>query len=500
MSQELNDQMVQRREKVKTLREMGVNPYPYKFEPTHNSGEIKEQESALADTDKEVRVAGRVVSFRGKGKTAFAHIKDAWGKIQIYLRKDILGEDKFPVVKLLDIGDLVGVTGVVFRTHTGELTVNVSKLEVLAKSIRPFPVPKEKEVDGKKIVFDEFKDVELRYRQRYVDLNLNDDVRNTFVVRSRIIKSIREYLDNQKFMEVETPTLQSIYGGANAKPFITKHNALDIELYLRISNELYLKRLIVGGFERVYEIVKDFRNEGIDRTHSPEFSSIEFYQAYADYNDMMVHFEQIFSQTAEKVLGSTVINYQGREIDLKPPWRRATMAELVSEKTGMDALSAGVDDFKKILEGKSADIPAHLTWGTGLNAVFELLCEEDLVQPTFVIDHPAETTPLCKEKRGDPRLVERFEPFINGWEVGNAYSELTDPVRQFELFNDQVERGRGGEDETHPMDNDYIRAMEYGMPPTGGVGIGIDRMVMLFTNSQNIRDVILFPLMRPEDK
>ena len=498
MEQELNDQMIQRREKIKKLQDMGINPYPYNYDPTHNTQDLKEKETALIDSGKEIRAAGRIVAIRSKGKTAFAHIKDAYGKIQIYARKDVLGDEAYAVIKLLDIGDIIGVTGKLFRTHTNELTININKLDLLAKAIRPLPVPKEKEIDGKKVVFDEFKDIELRYRQRYVDLNLNDKVRETFVIRSKIIKAIRKYLDSRNYIEVETPTLQSVYGGANAKPFVTRHNVLDMKLYLRISNELYLKRLIVGGFERVYEIVKDFRNEGIDRTHNPEFTLIEFYEAYADYNKMMEHFEQIYYQTAMEIYGSPKITYQGTEIDFTPPWRRITMTDAVSAKINRDAKKTTPEEFKKILEDAGEPCPAHLTWGTGLDAVFGALCEKDLIQPTFVVDHPRESTPLCKEKRDEPELVERFEPFIYGWEVGNAYSELTNPVVQHKLFKEQVERGKGGEDETHPMDTDYVRALEYGMPPAGGVGIGIDRMVMLFTNSYSVRDVILFPLMRPE--
>ncbi len=496
MEQELNDQMIQRREKLKKLEEMGVVAYPYSFNPTHTSEQIKN--GKLVDTETKVCVAGRVVAIRGKGKTTFAHIKDFTGRIQIYIRKDVVGEDKYAMVKLLDIGDIVGITGPVFLTHTEELTVNAEELTLLSKSIRPLPIPKEKVVDGKKIVFDEFKDPELRSRQRYVDLCLNDNVRKTFVARSKIIKSIRNFLDNLGYYEVETPTLQSVYGGANANPFVTHHNALDMDLYLRISNELYLKKMLVGGFERVYEIVKDFRNEGIDRTHNPEFTMVEFYESYADYEVMMERFEQIYYQAAMEVLGTSKINYQGTEIELAPPWRRVKMADLVSEKIGKDVEKATAEDFKKILEDNNEAVPEYLTWGTGLNAVFGALCEKDLIQPTFVIDHPKETTPLCKEKRGDSRFVERFEPFINGWEVGNAYSELTNPILQYKLFKDQVDRRSAGEEETHPMDTDYVRAMEYGMPPAGGVGIGIDRMVMLLTNSYSVRDVILFPLMRPE--
>ena len=499
MDQELNDQMIQRREKVNRLRELGVEPYPYSYDPTHRIPEVLSQEAALAAAGAVVRVAGRIVSIRSKGKTSFAHIKADAARLQIYARLDVLGDNGYAAFKLLDIGDIIGISGTLFRTHTGELTVNAAGLTVLAKAIRPLPVPKEKEVDGQKVVFDEFKDTELRYRQRYVDLSLNDTVRQTFLTRTRIVRSIRKYLDGQGYLEVETPTLQSIYGGANARPFKTHHNALDIDLFLRISNELYLKRLLVGGFDKVYEIVKDFRNEGIDRTHNPEFSMIEFYEAYADYNRVMEHFEQIYYQTAMEVLGSPKVCYNEREIDLTPPWKRVTLVEAVSQKLGRDARTLAPEDFRRILEEKEEDIPLHLTWGTGINAVFSALCEADLIQPTFVLDHPLETTPLCKPKRGDPALVERFEPFINGWEVGNAYSELTDPQLQFELLKQQVERGRGGEEETHPMDHDYIRAMEYGMPPAGGVGIGIDRMVMLFTNSYSIRDVVLFPLMKPEE-
>ena len=417
-------------------------------------------------------------------------------------------------MKLLDIGDIIGVTGFVFRTKTGEVSVHSTSMELLTKTLHPLPIVKEEVTEtGEKIIHDAFADVELRYRQRYIDLIVNDGVKETFIKRSKIIKSIKNTLENHKFFEVETPTLQTIYGGANARPFITNLNALDLPLYLRISNELFLKRLIVGGFNRVFEFVKDFRNEGIDRTHNPEFTQVEWYQAYGDYFDSMNLFEEVVEQACIDVNGTTVINYQGTEIDFKRPWKRLKMVDAIKEKTGLDVINMTREEIIDYMKKNEIDFDPKksLTKGMTIALLFECTCENDLVQPAFITEHPIDTTPLCKplreysleqleEMKKNPDeviFVERFEPYINKWEMGNSYTELNDPVLQKKLLENQVDRGRGGEDETHPMDDDFIRAIEIGMPPTTGVGLGVDRLVMLLTNSYTIRDVLLFPLMKP---
>ena len=493
---EISGQVKVRLEKLEKMTSLGVNPFPYRFDTTHSIKEVLASEENLIESETEIQIAGRLLAFRRQGKTAFCNVKQDGTKIQLYVAKKIVGDEPYEVFKCLDLGDHIGVTGVLFKTRTGELSINVKKFEVLSKSIRPLPVPKEKLVDGKKVVFDEFKDIETRYRQRYVDLILNDETVEVFKKRATIIGSIRGYLEKNSFLEVDTPTLQSIYGGASAKPFQTHHNALDMRLYLRISNELYLKRCVVGGIDRVYEIVKDFRNEGIDRTHNPEFTQVEFYQAYADYNDMMVHFETIYSEACQAVNGTLKISYQGIELDLTPPWKRLTMKEAINQYAGFNIDTKSDEEIVVLLKSKGVDPPSPYIRGLAVSEVFEAYCEEQLIQPVFITDHPVETTPLCKAHRTTEGLVERFEPYINGWEIGNAYSELNDPRLQKRLLQEQVERGRGGEEETHPMDDDFINALEFGMPPTGGVGMGIDRMVMLLTNQKSIRDVILFPLMR----
>ncbi len=509
---EMNDQVEARLEKLGKLREMGINPYPYSFAATHDSAGLlldkskllpPEVEAVGASSDiviqgPEIAFAGRIVRYNLKGKLAFVHLKDDMGRQQVMFGRDAVGEGSFELVKLLDIGDWVGVRGYMFITRTGEYTVHVRTVELLSKAVRPLPIPKEKIEDGKKIIFDEFRDVETRYRQRYIDLTLNDNVRETFKKRSRIIQSIRTYLLGKDYLEVETPILQAIYGGASARPFLTHHNALDIPLYLRVSNELYLKRCITGGFPRVFEFAKDFRNEGIDRTHNPEFTLLEFYQAFADYNDMMIHFENVYATACTAATGSTRFTYQGKEFDLTPPWPRLTVKAAIHKYSGLDVDALSDEHLLFEMEKCDAHLKGSFRRGLAIKALFETLCEPKLEGPVFIIDHPKESTPLCKAHRSDPDLVEQFEPYINGWEVGNAYSELNDPVLQRKLLEEQVERGRGGEDETHPLDEDFLRALEYGMPPTGGIGIGIDRMVMLLTDSPTIKDVLLFPLMKPE--
>jgi len=518
---EQNELIKRRFEELKEIKKLGINPYPHRYDVTHSAKDIisgftdpKDEEETAARKTQTVSIAGRISAVRKMGKATFCHIKDDTGKIQIYLKKDDIGEKMYGVLKLLDIGDIIGVKGFVFRTRTGEVSVHGSSFELLAKSLFPLPVVKEETTEtGEKIIHDAFADVELRYRQRYIDLIVNDNVKDTFIKRTKIIQSLKRTLEKHGFFEVETPTLQINYGGANAKPFKTHHNALDIPLYLRISNELYLKRLIVGGFNRVYEFAKDFRNEGIDRTHNPEFMQVEWYQAYGDYTDSMNLFEESVEQACIDIHGKTEIEYQGVMIDFKKPWKRIKMVDAIKEKTGLDVVNmkrAEIIDYMK-LNNIEVDTKISGMKGLLISHLFEEVCEEDLIQPTFVIDHPIDTTPLCKPLRtySEEQLeamkgneeevifVERFEPYINKWEMGNAYTELNDPVMQRKLLENQVERGRGGEEETHPMDEDFLRAIEVGMPPTTGVGMGVDRLVMLLTNSYTIRDVIFFPIMKP---
>jgi lysyl-tRNA synthetase class 2 len=493
---ELSNQLQARADKLEKLRSLGVNPYPYRFDRSHHLSEVLENKDALIEGETEISISGRLVAFRRQGKTAFCNLKEGSERLQLYVSQKIVQPDPYEIFKCLDLGDFIGVEGSLFMTRTGELSLNVKRFEVLCKTVRPLPVPKEKIVDGEKQIFDQFKNTEQRYRQRYIDLVLNDNVVDVFKKRSLIVKSTREYLEDLGYMEVETPTLQSIYGGASARPFETHHNSLDMKLYLRVSNELFLKRCIIGGLERVYEIVKDFRNEGIDRTHNPEFTQIEFYQAYADYNDMMVHFENIYAKASLAVNGTTKIQYQGQDLDLTPPWERLTMKDAIKKYAGFDVDDKTDAELIDLLKKKGIELEGGFIRGVAISEIFEAYCEEYLIQPVFIIDHPKESTPLCKIHRKDPTLVERFEPYINGWELGNAYSELNDPEMQRHFFQEQVERGRGGEDETHPMDDDFLTALEFGMPPTGGIGLGIDRMVMLLTDQKTIRDVILFPLMR----
>ena len=499
MAMEMNDQVQARLVKLDKYKELGINPYPYKFDVTHTSEKLLEAQEELNDSETEIGFAGRVVRYNRKGKMCFMHLKDQWGKMQAVVAKNIVGDDNYEVAKLLDIGDWVGVQGVMFTTQKGEYSVKVQKVEILSKAVRPLPIPKEKRnEDGSVTIFDEFKDIETRYRQRYIDLTLNDKVRDVFVKRTKILNSIRDYLVEQGFMEVETPVLQPIYGGASARPFTTHHNAAGLELYMRVSNELYLKRCIVGGLERVFEFAKDFRNEGMDKTHNPEFTLLEFYQAYADYNDMMTHFENIYEKACIAANGTTKINFQGQEIDVKAPWPRLTCYEAIQKFADINVTQLSDDELKAELKKHHIELDGGFLRGKAILALFEELCEDKLIQPHFIIDFPKESTPLCKLHRENKDLVEQFEPYINGWEVGNAYSELNDPILQRQALEDQVERGRGGEDETHPLDENFLHAIESGMPPTGGVGIGIDRMVMLLTDSPTIRDVLLFPLMKPE--
>ena len=486
--QDVSEIVKVRREKLNALKEEGHDPYTVvKFDKDAYSGQIKDHFEALEG--KEVRVAGRIVSKRMMGKASFFHILDDQGRIQCYARKDVMGDEPYLSYKQMDIGDIVGVSGEVFRTNAGEISVKCHTVELLSKSLLPLP---EK--------FHGLKDPDLRYRQRYVDLIMNDEVKGVFVARSRIIKYIRDYMDSRGYIEVETPILHGTAGGAAARPFITHHNTLDIDMYLRIATELHLKRLIVGGFEKVYEIGRIFRNEGMDIKHNPEFTTMELYEAYVDYHAMMETCENIFAYCAEKLYGTTKLTYQGTEIDLMPPWNRMTMAEAVKKYTGAD-FEAVKDDVeareaaKKIgLEVKETD-----TRGTLLNMAFEEFVEEKLVQPTFIMDYPVEISPLAKRKKSEPWLTERFEAFITSREMGNAFSELNDPIDQRERFVEQMRQRESGDDEAHMMDEDFVTALEYGMPPTGGMGIGIDRMVMLLTDCYSIRDVLLFPTMKPKN-
>lgn len=483
-------------EKLEELRRMGVEPYPYAFPRTHRTKDILSQFEQLQGQG--VAVAGRIMSLRRMGKASFAHIADQYGKVQIYVKLDKVGEKKYKMFRLLDIGDFVGVHGVVDRTKTGEITVFADDIQLLSKSLRPLPIVKEKIEDDRRIVYDKFSDKELRYRQRYVDLVVNPEVRDVFIKRSKIINSMRNFLSQRDFLEVETPILQPIYGGAFARPFVTHHNALDMDLYLRISNELYLKRLIVGGFDGVFEFGKDFRNEGMDRFHNPEFTQMELYVAYEDYNYMMNLVEEMLNHVAKEVLGTTRIRFQGQEVDLTPPWRRVRMFDAIKEKTGYDLYGKSEEEIREIGKKLDIDVQALPNKGKIIEEIFEVYVEPTLIEPTFVIDYPVEISPLAKRHRDDPNLVERFEPYMFGREIGNAFSELNDPVDQRRRFEEQMELRRQGDDEAQVLDEDYLRALEYGMPPTAGLGIGIDRVVMMFTDSPSIRDVILFPHMRPE--
>ncbi len=494
--QDLNQVMKVRREKLEQLRKSGTDPFAYRFDRTHMASDIINDYESLAD--KSVAIAGRVMALRRMGKAAFAHIMDISERIQIYIRKDKVGEEKFELFKLIDIGDIIGIEGTVFKTRTGEITVLVSGLDLLTKNLRPLPVAKEVEKEGKTITFDAFSDTEQRYRKRYVDLITNRDVMNVFIKRSQIVMAMRDFLNNKGYLEVETPVLQPIYGGASARPFVTHHNALDIELYLRIADELYLKRLIVGGYEGVYEISKDFRNEGIDRTHNPEFTMMELYVAYQDYNFMMNLFEEMITFIARHVNGTLKLTYQGHDIDLTPPWDRLSFFDVLEKYTGKNFY--GKDQTQVAAIAEELGVPIEKEWGTGklLDEIFGEKVEPHLIQPVFICDYPLELSPLAKKHRNDSNLVERFEPFIAGREIGNAFSELNDPIDQKERFKTQMALRALGDDEAQVLDEDYIRALEYGMPPTTGLGVGIDRLVMLLTDSASIRDVIFFPTMKPE--
>jgi len=485
----LNEMLVLRREKLNKLIDEGKNPFLIeKYDFSHYSADIVNNFEEFEE--KKVSVAGRIMSKRGHGKVMFVDLQDSEGKIQLFVKKDALGDEEYETFKTYDIGDIVGVIGEVFKTKTQEVSIRASEVTLLCKSLQILP---EK--------FHGLKDPDLRYRQRYVDLIVNPEVKETFILRSKIIKAVREFLDNRGFVEVDTPILSPIAGGANARPFITHHNTLDIEMYLRIANELYLKRLIVGGFDKVYEMGRMFRNEGMDYKHNPEFTNIELYQAYVDYEEMMRITEELVAYAAEKTLGSAKIDYQGKEIDLTPPWRRLDMEDAIKEYGGVDFSEINTDEEAlKVAKEKGIELKPGMTRGHVISEMFEEFCEEHLVQPTFVIGHPVEVSPLAKRNPDDPRKTNRFEAFINTWEIANAFSELNDPIDQKQRFVDQLKQKELGDDEAHMMDTDFVNALEVGLPPTGGLGIGIDRMIMLLTNQSSIRDVILFPTMKPMEK
>lgn len=494
MNQEsdINNPLRARREKLDKLQDAGVNPFGKRFERSHSAEEIIEQfgertKEELVENETAISVAGRIMTKRGKGKVGFSHIQDLSGQIQLYVRKDEVAEDQYEWFKQSDIGDIVGVSGVVFRTNVGELSVKVSDFQILSKSMRPLPDK-----------YHGLQDIEQRYRQRYLDLIMNPDVKETFVTRSKILQSILRHLDAQSYLEVETPMMHEIPGGAAARPFMTHHNALDMELYMRIAIELHLKRLVVGGLEKVYEIGRVFRNEGTSTKHNPEFTMLELYEAYADFGDMMELTETLITDVAQEVLGTTDIQYGDQKVDLGPKWQRLHMVDAIRQQTGVDFWQPMSDEeAHRLAKEHGVAIQPSMTFGHIVNEFFEQLVEETLMEPTFVYGHPLEISPLARKNEDDPRYTDRFELFIVGREYANAFTELNDPIDQRERFEAQVRERSEGNDEAHMMDEDFLEALEYGMPPTGGLGIGIDRLIMLLTDSASIRDVIFFPQMRP---
>lgn len=502
MSNQLSEQEVLRRQKLSELTALGINAYPAEeFKINANALDIKENYERDKLNYKDISIAGRLMSMRDMGKASFAVIQDATGRVQIYVRKDDIcpGEDKtlYDVVwkKLIDIGDIIGIEGYVFTTKTGEISIHATSLKILAKSLKPLPIVKTDETGNS---FDEVTDPEFRFRQRYVDLIINPQVRDTFRKRTQLVNSIRQSLNNAGMLEVETPILQSIPGGATARPFITHHNALNIPLYLRIANELYLKRLIVGGFDGVFEFAKDFRNEGMDRTHNPEFTILEFYVAYKDYNWMMSFTEKLLEKVAMDLYSTTEVPVGETLIDFKAPFNRVTMYEAIKEHTGFDITGMNEEGLREVCKNLNIHTEASMGKGKLIDEIFSEKCEGKYIQPTFITDYPVEMSPLTKKHRTTEGLVERFELMINGKEIANAYSELNDPLDQRERFEEQLKLQERGDDEAMFIDNDFLRALEYGMPPTAGIGIGIDRLTMLFTNNVNIQEVLFFPQMRPE--
>jgi len=496
IQQDMNALIKRRHEELQELKNGNHETYAYSYDVDNYSKNIKDNYESLEAKD--VSIAGRIMAIRRMGKASFTHIQDKEGRIQIYLKKDEIGDEAYDVFKLLDIGDIIGVTGYVFKTKTGETSVHVKSMKLLAKSIRPIPIAKETtDEQGNKIIHDQFTDKELRYRQRYVDLIVNPEVKEVFILRSKIVTSLRKFLDGKGYFEVETPVLQTLYGGAAARPFVTHHNALDMKLYMRIADELYLKRLIVGGFDGVYEISKDFRNEGIDKTHNPEFTMLELYVAYKDYEWMMDFVESMVRYVSMEVFGTTKFLIEGNEVDFGPRWQRISMTDELKKVTGIDVLEDTTEEIKKMLKSKGVTVTGKESKGKLIDELFEVTIQDSLIQPAFIVDYPVELSPLAKQHRSKPGLVERFEGFVLGREICNAFSELNDPIDQMNRFMDQNKMRDEGDDEAHQIDEDYVKALEYGMPPTAGLGIGIDRLVMLLTNQPSIRDVILFPHMRP---
>jgi len=495
--EDLNVLMVRRRQELEELRKLGVNPYPYEF---HRDAFSQDVVSAFNDSapTRTVSIAGRIMSLRRMGKASFCHIQDSRGRIQVYLKKDDLGT-MYDAFKLMDIGDIVGVKGFVFRTRMGEVSVHAQELMLLTKSLRPLPVVKEKvDEQGNRFVYDPLSDKELRYRQRYVDLIVTPGVKEVFVKRAKIISTMRRFLDERNYVEVETPVLQPLYGGASARPFVTRHNALGVDLYLRIADELYLKRLIVGGYDGVYEIAKDFRNEGMDRTHNPEFSMLELYVAYRDYRWMMELVETMVSEVAAAVNGSSIVRVGEHEIDFTPPWKRVSMFEAIEAHIGQNLRGRPEAELRAIAQSLHVELDPFDGVGAIIDAIFSAKVQPNLIQPTFITDYPVEMSPLAKRHRSEPGLVERFEGIVNGKEICNAFSELNDPIDQRTRFEEQMRLRARGDEEAQMLDEDFLRALEYGMPPTAGLGIGIDRLTMLLTGQDSIRDVIFFPQMRAE--
>ena len=482
-----NELIAARLEKLKELQQQGIDPYGERFQRTHVTKDIKNNFSELEGTS--AAIAGRILAIRGHGKVSFFDLQDREGRLQLYIRRDKVGEEQYQLFDKLDIGDIIGARGKIFRTRRGEISLEVEQLTLLAKGLRPLP---EK--------WHGLKDTDLRYRQRYLDLIVNPGVRQVFITRARVIKAIRTFLDNRGFLEVETPTMHTIAGGAAARPFITHHNALNMELYLRIALELHLKRLLVGGLEKVYEMGRIFRNEGISTKHNPEFTMLELYQAYADYEVMMELLEDMLAYVANEALGTTVVTYQGTELDFTPPWPRLTMVEAIEKYTGVNFASLPATEARQEAIKLGLEIEPGLEWGKIVNEVFEATVEPELIQPTFIIDYPVTISPLAKRKKDNPELTYRFEAFVAGRELANAFSELNDPLDQRRRFELQAAERAAGDEEAHMMDEDFLRALEYGMPPAGGMGIGIDRLVMVLTDSPSIRDVILFPTMRPREE
>lgn len=501
----LSEQQAIRREKLESIREAGINPYPYSFEVSHHSDELhRDAETWIekgSESPERIAVAGRIMTRRIMGKASFFNLQDANGTIQIYIRRDDVGVETYNDLfkKWVDIGDIVGVSGFLFRTRTGETTLHAESFDLLSKSLRPIPIPKESEDEqGEKVVHDAFSDKEQRYRQRYVDLIVNPSVREIFRKRTDMVQSIRNYLNRSGYLEVETPVLQPIYGGASARPFKTHHNALDMPLYLRIANELYLKRLIVGGFDGVYEFSKDFRNEGLSRFHNPEFTQVELYVAWRDYEWMMEYTEKMIEEVALALHGTTKVTVGEHEIDFKTPWKRLPMFEAIEEKTGVDLHGASDEVVRQVAEKAGVVLEPGMGRGKIIDEIFGETVEPTLVQPTFIIDYPIEMSPLAKRHREKEGLVERFEVICNGKEIANAFTELNDPQDQRERFEEQARLLSGGDDEAMKPDEDFLRALEFGMPPTAGLGVGMDRLAMIMTDSESIRDVLFFPHMRPE--